>query len=505
MVEKEEDENINLINYNYMKGGVLFSSDPDIMPELRRFANGTIEKLIIKEYAVLFQLTADESTVLTSHCGVKTIILKVVPIDNSILFEGETVGSDNVKEFVNQVSVHEDIIKRSIEKWGCSIAPTLLHADIYDTAKLETTFPKIHALFPDAKVGIIFMEKITKDGVLGRDLDVASYPRARRLLIMLAEIGFAHNDHNEGNILVTDPLIGTEPALTIIDFGRTTRIPEPEIIKFKDLLERYEASKEPGLKKEILDFLHTSRYLDISFHTYPRAYQWLIRDKLSRRDKEVDTIVEIADESSIVLPIRFDESQKEKCIYTSGLQLEKVKYNNPLHYPDVKNDKDTLMVEVMKNGLALQYASDELRKDEDVIYHALKQNIKSLQYVLDEFYIMDVVGNDGMLLQYVNPKLTSNKNIVEIALEQNGNAIQFTPLKSDPEIIMIASMHGYSPTKKDIQHIIPFIHKNTPLVNKFKKKYDVQIQKEVKHKSCTVCGGKTKRTRRRHLYLTKRT
>jgi len=488
-------------------GGVLFSSDPDIMPELRRFANGTIEKLITKEYAVLFQLTAEESTVLTSNCGVKTIILKVVPIDNSILFEGEKVGSDEEKEFVNQVSVHEDIIKRSIEKWGCSIAPTLLHADIYDTAKLESTFPKIHALFPGAKVGLIFMEKITKDGGLGRDLDVASYPRARRLLIMLAEIGFAHNDHNKGNILVSDPLIGTEPALTIIDFGRTSRIPEPEVTKFKDLLQRY-ASKEHALKKDILEFLHTSRYDSVSFHNYPRAYQWIIRDKLSKQNKEVDTTVDVADESSIVLPIRFDEAQKEKCIYTSGLHLEKIKYDRSKDYPDIKSDKDTVMIEVMKNGLALQYASDELRKDEDVIYHALKQNIKSLQYVLNELYIMDVVGSDGMLLQYINPKLTSNKNIVEIAVEQNGNAIQFTPLKNDPEIIMIASMHGYSPTKEDIRHIIPFLRENTPLVNKFKKKYDDKIQKEVKHQSCTVCGGKTKRmkrSRRRHFVLTKRT
>ena len=218
---------------------------------------------------------------------------------------------------------------------------------------------------------------------------------------------------------------------------------------------------------------------------------------MSRRDKEVDTRVEIADESSIVLPIRLNESQKEKCIYTSGLQLEKVKYLK--NSSGIKSDKDTVMVEVMKNGLVLQYASDELRKDEDVIYHALKQNIKSLQYVLNEFYIMDVLGRDGMLLQYVNPKLTSNKYIVEIALEQNGNAIQFTQLRS-PEIIMLASIHGYSPTKEDIRYIVPFIScsasiDNPKVVERFKKKYNVQIQKELKKQSCTVSGGK--RTKRR--------
>jgi endonuclease V-like protein UPF0215 family len=47
---------------------------------------------------------------------------------------------------------------------------------------------------------------------------------------------------------------------------------------------------------------------------------------------------------------------------------------------EFKKDKEIIMVVVKQNGMLLQYASEELKKDKDVVLAAVTQNIMASQY-----------------------------------------------------------------------------------------------------------------------------
>jgi len=451
----------------------------------------------------------------------------------SIDIEHEKI--DPAYKFENEVRTHQEIIKRSIEKWSCSIVPTLLHADIYTPEQLAITFPKINSFFKGGNLGLIFMEQITN----GRDLaptlhkKIHFYPQARRLLIMFAEIGFLHNDPHLGNILHSD-----NDVFILIDFGRTTYIPEPELSFFKRTLTSYDASKNPLLKQNILSFVYESRHPDYMPSDYPSHYQWFIRDILADTD-EIDLSVAIADESSIVDPIKIEESQKEFCIKTPPLYpyggVERIPKNGLLlsEYPELNDDKDTVLLAVKQDGYALQFASDRLREDKDVLDAALEQNLNAIQFApsltrdkkymlsvaklnftylqyvspelwLDTEFIVDAikqnaksiqfvppvwrgqkewmlycVKRDGLLLKYASPTLRKDREIVLAAVTENGNAIDFTTVR-DPEIMKMATIHGYRPTKEEV---------------KMKNKFKEPNLDDCEYRRCGVSGGKRK-TRR---------
>jgi len=484
-----------------MKGGVLFTSQPDILSELKRIVSyAYIEDFSIRYSSVLFKIPLRSHEVFTSHCGVATIVLKVIPIDKTkYKYRDIEPEIDPASTFENEVRTHQEIIKRSIEKWSCSIVPTLLHADIYTPDQLNRTFPKIRNLFEGGDLGLIFMEQITKSREIAPNLykKIQFYPQARRLLIMFAEIGFSHNDPHLGNILHSD-----NDVFTLIDFGRTTYIPEPDLSFFQRTLTSYDASKNPLLKQNILSFVYESRHPDYVPSTHPRHYQWFIRDVLATTD-EIDPSVAIADESSIVFPI--EESQKEFCIKTPPLYpyggVERIPKNGLLlkEYPELNDDKDLVLLAVKQDGYALQFASDRLREDKDVLDAALEQNLNAIQFAptltrdkkkmlsvaklnytyLDyaspelwdtEFIVAAIKQNaksiqfvppvwrqkewmlycvkrDGLLLKYASPTLRKDREIVLAAVTENGNAIDFTTVR-DPEIMMLATMHGYRPKVK---------------------------------------------------------
>ena len=87
------------------RGGVLFTSQKDIMPELVRFTT-KIHILTQRPHAVLLELHADPSTILSNPCAIGSIILKIVAIENAI-FNGQRRSKSlkvkyiNIKIFVN--------------------------------------------------------------------------------------------------------------------------------------------------------------------------------------------------------------------------------------------------------------------------------------------------------------------------------------------------------------------------------------------------------------------
>ena len=66
----------------------------------------------------------------------------------------------------------------------------------------------------------------------------------------------------------------------------------------------------------------------------------------------------------------------------------------------MKNNKQVVLLAVKQSGLALQFASRELRKDKDIVLVALEQDVKAIRYAL-------------------------NMNIASAAIKQNWRALEF--------------------------------------------------------------------------------
>lgn len=429
------------------------------MPELVRFTNSKIHILSQRPQAVLMALYAD-STILSNPCAISSVILKIVAINEDAVLNGHPIQAISVKEFESEVHKHQDICKRSIEKFRCSIAPTILYADTYTEEELIHTFPSIGKMVKGT-VGLIFMEHITHDlrfksptvhHYLQVTKDDSLQPKARRLLIMLAQIGFLHNDFHLNNIVVTKPLHGSNPALLLIDFGRTSSIQPSEIDVFQKKVEAYDASKDDALKKEILTFLYHIEYKGYNPDHYPESFGWFKGD--------------IADEVDVTAPILLNDVQKEQCVVFQKIPYETrefLKRNGHLlkDYPEVqnnkkivlyavssfgyaleyaspalRNDKEVVMTAVNENGLALQYASPEMRADFDVLRIAIRHP-RALQYAIrpDRQIVLTVVRKDGLSLAYV-PGIT-DKDILLTAVTQNALALQYVD-KPDKDIVMTA-------------------------------------------------------------------
>lgn len=443
-------------------GGVLFTKEPGIIPELIRFTNSKIHILSKRRQAVLLVLNAHASTILSNQCAITSVILKIVAINETAVFNGHPIEATPVKEFESEVHKHQDICERSIEKFKCSIAPTILYADTYTKEELMHIFPSI-GQYVKGNVGLIFMEHIKHHRIVEHPTiynylevikDDTLQPKARRLLVMLAQIGFLHNDFHLNNIVVTEPFYGSNPALLLIDFGRTSSIQPSEVDVFQKKVEAYDASKDDALKKEILTFLYRLEYKGYNPDDYPESYGWFKGD--------------IADEVDVTAPMLLNDEQKKQCVIFQKIPYktrEFLKRNGHLlkDYPELqnnrqivlyavasfgyaleyaspalRNDKEVVMTAVNQNGLALQYASPTMRADIDVLRIAIRHP-RALQYAVhpDREIVLTVVKKDGLSLAYV-PGVT-DKDILLTAVTQNALALHYVDKdKQDKEIVMTA-------------------------------------------------------------------
>ena len=112
--------------------------------------------------------------------------------------------------------------------------------------------------------------------------------------------------------------------------------------------------------------------------------------------------------------------------------------------PILKQNKPFFLDVLKKNGLILEYASNELKGDIDIVSTAISQNGMALKHASDELQnnkdiVLNAVKQSGMVLEYA-PLLQNDKDIVLQAVKQNGFAIQFASddLKENKEIVIEA-------------------------------------------------------------------
>ena len=98
-----------------------------------------------------------------------------------------------------------------------------------------------------------------------------------------------------------------------------------------------------------------------------------------------------------------------------------------------------------EDGLALQFCSEELRGDFEIVMEAVSQHGQALEYAIEKLQsdrkiVMQAVSQDGCALQFASEDLKGDREVVMEAVSQDGWALEFatTELAGDYEIVMMA-------------------------------------------------------------------
>jgi hypothetical protein len=94
---------------------------------------------------------------------------------------------------------------------------------------------------------------------------------------------------------------------------------------------------------------------------------------------------------------------------------------------------------INKNGMLLEYVSQDLQNDWKVVLAAINQNKLALQFATRKA-VLNILEKDGMLLEYVSQDLQADKDIVLAAIKQNEMALQYVSpdLQNDWEVVLAA-------------------------------------------------------------------
>ena len=160
-------------------------------------------------------------------------------------------------------------------------------------------------------------------------------------------------------------------------------------------------------------------------------------------------------------------------------QIKYLKYKKK--YIDLKDQisklsKYELIVHLRTNGLLLEFASDSLKADEDVVIAAIKENPRALLFISfklhdnikvfiaavtqngyllewapdtlkdNEDVVLEAVNNKGSSLRFASERLKDNEQVVLTAVKQDGSAIDYTSDKlKGNERIVLAAVEQYGP------------------------------------------------------------
>ena len=139
--------------------------------------------------------------------------------------------------------------------------------------------------------------------------------------------------------------------------------------------------------------------------------------------------------NNIIKIIKFLEKRcvivKTKLITDKEIAIEAIKKScgYVLEYAsdDLKKDRDVVLEAVKKNGGALQYASNDLKKDREVVLEAIKNAERSLRYASpklknDKNFILEIIrkSKSDKIFSYIPENLQNDKDIL---LEKRVNAV----------------------------------------------------------------------------------
>ncbi|KAG2393721.1 hypothetical protein C9374_007252 [Naegleria lovaniensis] len=154
-------------------------------------------------------------------------------------------------------------------------------------------------------------------------------------------------------------------------------------------------------------------------------------------------VLEKSKQKSSTLKYATEELKKNKEIV-----IEAVKQNGStlIHAAEeLKKDKEIVLEAVKQNGSALEYAAEELKKDKQFILEAVKQKSSTLIYAAEELkkdkeIVFEAVKQDGTALEYAAEELKKDKQFILEVVKQDGVALGYAAeeLKKDKEIVFEA-------------------------------------------------------------------
>ncbi|MEK9658278.1 MAG: DUF4116 domain-containing protein, partial [bacterium] len=134
---------------------------------------------------------------------------------------------------------------------------------------------------------------------------------------------------------------------------------------------------------------------------------------------------------------------------------------------DVKANPEIVLAAVKQSGEALRFAADELKADPGIVLAAVKQDCKALHFAAEKLkadpnIVLAAVNQNAEALYYASQDLKANFNIVFAAVNQDGYTLRYAAekLQADPNIVLAAvkqngeALHYASDTlKKDPKFI----------------------------------------------------
>jgi hypothetical protein len=193
--------------------------------------------------------------------------------------------------------------------------------------------------------------------------------------------------------------------------------------------------------------------------------------------------------------LKNDKKFIEKAIDAARINFPKLLLGIP---EDFKDDKELMLKLINKDkaGNVINYVSDRLKDDFDIVCETVKQNATSIVYasekcqnnkeiallvVLNKGYalhfisdelrgdkevVLAAVKNYGESLQSASKELRNNKDIVLAAVAHNGNALRYASdeLKNDLEV----ALASYKSVKQSVQYFSKEIKKKINGINKQK-------------------------------------
>ena len=118
---------------------------------------------------------------------------------------------------------------------------------------------------------------------------------------------------------------------------------------------------------------------------------------------------------------------------------------------ELRNDPEIVLEAVQKNGEAFKFASEELKKDRAFVLKAVQQDVSALQFAseilkADNLFILEALQQDGLALAYASEKLKNNDEIVSAAVQKNNAALAYAPEELKAEIVKSSPLQGLKST-----------------------------------------------------------
>ncbi|KAG2373378.1 hypothetical protein C9374_012244 [Naegleria lovaniensis] len=101
---------------------------------------------------------------------------------------------------------------------------------------------------------------------------------------------------------------------------------------------------------------------------------------------------------------------------------------------ELKSNREVVMDAISQNGNALKFASEELRDDTKIVDLALDYDLECIRFASQNVlscksYMMDVISENGFLLEYASDNLKADEQIIEKAFLQEPQSIEFASIE----------------------------------------------------------------------------